>query len=306
MAGRSGHVPSRADRIFAALQGGPVLGVSSAVLHRGGRFTAELLVPTGWRTARALSHHDARSALLGATLCRAASLLPVGPCERCGPAVELLPGAAAEGRDEGATPQGLDSYAATLVPRCSSSRRHLHCEELALEVRLGLGVVVRSPEFVICARRARGGPQQAPEAPQAAGALVVAQPSVSASPSDAVALPSPTTQVALLGAGRMVAGGMRLIVTVKIVSNGESPRRIADVVDLAVRYIQQNVSGLLVHKTGINGSLLFCIAGYTSEQAASKGAEVGHLVTTNKVPNTMGRDLYADGTIAVLSVTNSW
>eukprot|EP00727_Mastigamoeba_balamuthi_P011893 m51a1_g7326 hypothetical protein (144) ;mRNA; r:159458-160016 len=124
---------TRSDRVFAALQG-PILGLSTGVLHRGGRFVLELLVPESWRSSRSLSPAAVRSALLRPSLCHASTLLPVGSCPRCRRTLDVFPGIATATPLQ-ALPQGLESYTATVVPRCSSPRRHMGCGPLVLEWR---------------------------------------------------------------------------------------------------------------------------------------------------------------------------
>eukprot|EP00727_Mastigamoeba_balamuthi_P004312 m51a1_g13879 hypothetical protein (85) ;mRNA; r:649351-649708 len=56
---------TRDDLILAAFQG-PVLGLSSVVVHQYRTFSAELLVRTAWLDAHGLTRSDAAAAVLGA------------------------------------------------------------------------------------------------------------------------------------------------------------------------------------------------------------------------------------------------
>eukprot|EP00727_Mastigamoeba_balamuthi_P008547 m51a1_g4314 hypothetical protein (504) ;mRNA; f:45474-48975 len=139
---------TRTDRIFAALQG-PVLGVSSPVVHMYKTYTAELLLPRRWRLARGLSITDVFAALqLACARADASRSSPPLHCGRCGGVLAVGDAWA----DPTGLPDDLESYCAEVRSVCTSSRRHLRTEALVMTVDIG-GALVCSGWFAVFARR---------------------------------------------------------------------------------------------------------------------------------------------------------
>eukprot|EP00727_Mastigamoeba_balamuthi_P000941 m51a1_g10844 hypothetical protein (275) ;mRNA; f:32594-33484 len=161
---------TRDDLILAAFQG-PVLGLSSPVVHQFRTFTAELLVRPAWLASHGLSPSDAARSVLSARACRPPPFTSPDPlvCPKCGPVLNVrLVGtgvnsgdwdapaqapAPAQGTEE-QLPGGLECFRVELRTRCTSSRQHLGCPTLVLAVVLGPGLVVRSEPFAVYARHA--------------------------------------------------------------------------------------------------------------------------------------------------------
>eukprot|EP00727_Mastigamoeba_balamuthi_P010632 m51a1_g6191 hypothetical protein (382) ;mRNA; r:66750-70929 len=135
------------DLVFAAFQG-PVLSLSSRVLHRHRSFAALLLLRSRWRTDRGLSPADVADALLGARCCMPETLAPA-ECERCGGVLDVAENVAEQWRLSRDLPCDIELYAVAVRTRCTSSRTHVGCATLVLAVDLAPGTVVVSDRFAI-------------------------------------------------------------------------------------------------------------------------------------------------------------
>eukprot|EP00727_Mastigamoeba_balamuthi_P004357 m51a1_g1392 hypothetical protein (222) ;mRNA; f:480119-480851 len=181
LVGRSGGARSRVvptvastldDLVFAAFQG-PVLSLSSRVLHRFRTFTALLLLRTRWRTDRGLSRADVAERLLASRCCTLPSL-ETRRCDVCGAVLELSRSPEQEERQlQSRVPQEIEVHAVCVRTRCTSSRQHLGNALLVLAADLAPGVAVVSQQFAVYARcTGRHVPRTAPRSPAGGSALV--------------------------------------------------------------------------------------------------------------------------------------
>eukprot|EP00727_Mastigamoeba_balamuthi_P006227 m51a1_g2223 hypothetical protein (343) ;mRNA; f:229005-230242 len=320
---------TRDDRIFAAFQG-PVLGLSSGVLHQHKTFTAELLVSSSWRASRSLEPPDVAGALLASRVCRPGSTAEAA-CPKCGRVVEVFPAPCLDAGDE-ELPAGLESYAVQLRARCTSSTRHLRCSMLVLAAELAPGLVVQSHPFSVYARKAgrqakkRSGAVTSPSAEPPvqqqqqqeaagdgvdAGQLVAAltpaelplmtttplQTSYAAADFDTL-FPSPVTDM------RFLATKMRVVVRINAVKF--CPEVGLLLMRGVVPVIRDRVPGFLLQKGSAYPGLLIVVWCYKTIEDAQKGMALQKQYATNKIKNPLDRNLVVDGLVVSLAEVTSW
>eukprot|EP00727_Mastigamoeba_balamuthi_P001592 m51a1_g1143 hypothetical protein (303) ;mRNA; r:260194-261246 len=297
MASRS----TRDDIVFAAFQG-PVLSLSSTVLHRHRSFTAELLVPVTWRLARGLTPADVLRALLGARTCRSGSLDPVA-CPKCGPVVEIChPHPEREG-----IPEGLESYGAQVRSRCTSSWNHLKCRSLVLAAELVPGLVVLSEPFSVHHRDSAASSSsralQTQSPPGAAvqglpGAGTLARMCVSRMEAQVIAR-SPE-----MGLEEIFAA-MSLCVCVSLVKmpREESARLQDALVELFKQTVGENF--LLSKGSYSPGGIVVNVLGFSTTENARVALLMGERFAKNVISNTMGRNLITEGLILPLAFASN-
>eukprot|EP00727_Mastigamoeba_balamuthi_P004331 m51a1_g13897 hypothetical protein (342) ;mRNA; r:730005-731180 len=139
--------PTRTECIFAALQG-PVLRVSSSVVHMYHTYTAELLLPRSWRQSAALSASDVCAALLRLRVASPDTPTEALRCPLCGDVVSVR----GPHSEPFGLPEGLESFCVSLRSHCSSPRKHLHAPALVLAIDLAPGLVACSTPFAAFAR----------------------------------------------------------------------------------------------------------------------------------------------------------
>eukprot|EP00727_Mastigamoeba_balamuthi_P004423 m51a1_g1398 hypothetical protein (307) ;mRNA; f:487569-488788 len=287
------------DLVFAAFQG-PVLSLSSRVLHQYRAFAALLLLRTRWRTDRGLSRADVAAALVHARCCVPGTLV-AAECSKCGGVLDVAESEAEEQRLRRELPAGVEVYAATLRTRCTSSRKHVGSAMLVLAVELGPGAVVVSERFAIYARHAArhlATLQQRLSPPGDA--------SPSGSSSDEFMVMGPLLAGSPLGPELRALGstGMAIGVRINIVRfTQEEQQQIACAI---VPLLRANVPGYLVHKTSMTpASLVIIVVGTSTPDALLLVNSYGVQFTSNQIRNPFNRNLIADGLVQpLLTITN--
>eukprot|EP00727_Mastigamoeba_balamuthi_P004411 m51a1_g13969 putative ubiquitin carboxyl-terminal hydrolase isozyme l3 (678) ;mRNA; r:981810-987957 len=288
---------TRDDLILAAFQG-PVLGLSSAVVHQYRTFTAELLVRHAWLEARGLAPSDVAAAALGARVCRPGAL-SADPleCPKCGrvldvrplgpgvssvewdkPVGEAVPASGADWspRAEAELPGGLESFRLALRTRCTSSRQHLKCPTLVLVVVLGPGLAVCSEPFAVYARHAARHLRSAPDDSdaEATGPAMLLDEAVSVAPVPTGALEPrspPLGSVLFLSSYPVMAVGVR-IVSVSI-SREDGLKIGRSLVPLLLERIPGGL--LLQKKSTLAGGVVIIVLGFRTREELEKGMNIG-------------------------------
>eukprot|EP00727_Mastigamoeba_balamuthi_P004409 m51a1_g13967 hypothetical protein (328) ;mRNA; r:973082-974279 len=312
---------TRDDLILAAFQG-PVLGLSSPVVHQYRTFTAELLVRPAWLEAHGLTPSDVATAVLGARVCKPGPTLSSKPleCPKCGrvldvrplgpgastvewdfpvgeaaatPGADASPGAQQQQQAEAALPGGLESFRVALRTRCTSSRQHLKCPTLALVVVLGPGLAVRSEPFAVYARHAARHLRSAPDSSDIeseSAALLDKE----ASPGAVVAT-TPGAQVPPLVCSMAV--GVKIVTANLSYDDGIKLDR------GLVPVILERTNGLLLQKKStLAGGLVIVVLAFRTREELEVGMNLGFLFVMNKIRNPLNRNLVADGSIRRIAV----
>eukprot|EP00727_Mastigamoeba_balamuthi_P011591 m51a1_g7054 hypothetical protein (318) ;mRNA; r:160847-161886 len=298
------------DLVFAAFQG-PVLSLSSRVLHRYRAFSALLLLRARWRSEWRLSQDDVTAALLKAR-CRLPSTLEAAECRRCGGVLEVSENTAEQQRLRRQLPKDVELYAVTVRTRCTSSRKHVGSTMLVLAVELAAGVVVVSDSFAIYARHAArhvAAPDHqrspAPRSPGSADSSPGAAPeessSGSGSDSGPPALLSPCAR-ALWGCSG--GGGMAVGVCVMAV-RGFTAEDHQAIAAWLVPVLRSRVPGYLVQKTSVQPTVIIMIVGARTADDLELVNALSQRFTKNAIPNPLGRDLVAEGRVQQLLVVSN-
>eukprot|EP00727_Mastigamoeba_balamuthi_P010633 m51a1_g6192 putative acetylxylan esterase (967) ;mRNA; r:73629-85071 len=300
------------DLVFAAFQG-PVLSLSSRVLHRHRSFAALLLLRSRWRSDRALSRADVADALLGARCCMPETLAPA-ECQRCGGVLDVAENAAEQLRLSRDLPPDIELYAVTLRTLCTSSRTHLGSSMLVLAVDLAPGLTVLSERFAIYARHAgrhfvlpRSAHPCSPELVQRLLPLCEGAPPDTAEPGllavgSVLPLLAPVAQVAehigLLGWAGMAVG-----VCISAVSISEEQQQ--RVVWALMPVLRSNVPGFLLQKSSAHAAIGVIVAGFRTSGGLLLATHFGRQFFHNAIRNPLNRDLVSDGLMRpLLTVTN--
>eukprot|EP00727_Mastigamoeba_balamuthi_P004302 m51a1_g1387 hypothetical protein (305) ;mRNA; f:463498-464521 len=285
------------DLVFASFQG-PVLGLSSRVLHRYRAFTALLLLRTRWRTDRRLSQDEVATTLLRARCYRPGSFAPV-QCRICGGVLGVSENVVEQERLRREVPDGIELYAVTLRTLCTSSRKHVGSTMLVLAADIAPGVVVVSDRFAIYARHAArhiAGGGHSPTEPSS--------PQGSSSSSEdlwSLAATSPAgPDLRLLGP----RGAMAVCVCVLGVS-GLTPEDHQTISSGLVPVLRANVPGYLVHKTSINPTVVIMVVGALSPADLALVDRFSARFTKNEIRNPFKKDLVAAGLVQQLLITNN-
>eukprot|EP00727_Mastigamoeba_balamuthi_P010628 m51a1_g6188 hypothetical protein (317) ;mRNA; r:60321-61412 len=292
------------DLVFAAFQG-PVLSLSSRVLHRHRSFAALLLLRSRWRSDRALSPADVADALLGARCCMPETLAPA-ECQRCGGVLDVTENAALQRRLSRDLPNDIELYAVTLRTRCTSSRAHVGSAMLVLAVDLAPGTVVVSDLFAVYARQAARHlvARRISACSPLALALLPAAPQFTAMssapecyrclfvPALPVACPSAEDPELLQGEGMVIA------VCLMAVRVSEEEQR--QVTQGLVPLMRASVPGFLVQKASMRESVVVFIAGFCSLGSLVLAVHVGRQFFRNEIRNPLNRSLLADGLLQPL------
>eukprot|EP00727_Mastigamoeba_balamuthi_P004324 m51a1_g1389 hypothetical protein (303) ;mRNA; r:468239-469214 len=274
------------DLVFAAFQG-PVLSLSSRVLHRYRAFTALLLLRTRWRTDRGLSQRDVSTALLRARCCRPATLAPV-QCRICGGVLVVTENVVEQERLRRQIPHGVEVYAATLRTQCTSSRKHVGSTMLVLSAELSHGVVVVSDTFAIYARHAARH-----VAHEERSRAVARSPDPGAKGGGTPDPPPPLAGADLRGLG---PNGMIIGVCILVVEglNVEDNQAMSMAL---VPVLQASVPGFLMLKTSIHPTVVISIVGALDHRALALGDEVALRFGKNEIRNPLNRDTLTGGVV---------
>eukprot|EP00727_Mastigamoeba_balamuthi_P004346 m51a1_g1391 hypothetical protein (304) ;mRNA; f:478488-479524 len=293
---RSRVVPTEAstldDLVFAAFQG-PVLSLSSRVLHQFRTFTALLLLRTRWRTDRGLSRADVSERLLASRCCALPSL-EARRCSVCGAVLELSRSPEQEERQlQSRVPPEIEAYSVRVRTQCTSSRMHLRSAMLVLAADLAPGIVVVSQQFSVYARRA------------GRHALRTARHGSSDSSASAPeeATPSPLDDNSRLSSPEMYAG---MALSVKICVVTYTPDEEQVIAQSLIPLLRQRVPGFVLHKTGLQSGLAVIVMGCASAASLQEAGLQSYLFLANNTKNPMNRNLFVDGVVQPLThVTNT-
>eukprot|EP00727_Mastigamoeba_balamuthi_P004379 m51a1_g1394 hypothetical protein (304) ;mRNA; f:481368-482425 len=291
---RSRVVPTVAstldDLVFAAFQG-PVLSLSSRVLHQFRTFTALLLLRTRWRTDRGLSRADVSERLLASRCCAPPSL-ETRRCDVCGAVLELAQSPEQECQLQSLAPQDIEVYAVHVRTRCTSSRQHLGNAMLVLAADLAPGIAVVSQQFSVYARRAG---RHAPAAPEPrTPASTSSEPLALTAPA-----PSPLGDSWRHPASPM-SPGMALSVRICVVTY--TPEEQQAIALSLVPLLRQRVPGFVLLKTGLQSGLAVIVMGCSSAGSLEDARHRTFLFISNAdVRNPLNRNLFADGVVRSLA-----
>eukprot|EP00727_Mastigamoeba_balamuthi_P004225 m51a1_g1380 hypothetical protein (465) ;mRNA; f:448261-450251 len=236
------------DLVFAAFQA-PVLSLSARVLFHHRMFTALLLLRTGWRAARRLSQADVATALL--------------------------------------VPSGIELYAVTVRPRCTSSRKHVGSPMLVLAADLAPGVVIVSDRFAIYARHAARHMEECwfigPRTGSPAYVAVV-------DPDLCMRKPGP------------LGMAVTVIINSAIGLTEEENELMASGV---VPVLRANVPGYLVHKSSVHPSIVIIVLGFQSPQDFIIADGFAQRYMCNDIRNPLNRNLVGDGVVHPLLISTN-
>eukprot|EP00727_Mastigamoeba_balamuthi_P005257 m51a1_g1473 hypothetical protein (328) ;mRNA; r:254283-255442 len=303
------------DLVFAAFQG-PVLGLTSRVLHQHRSFAALLLVRARWRSDRRLSQADVEAALAGARCCRPDTLAPA-ECARCGGVLDVAENAAEQRRLRRDLPHDIELYTVTLRTRCTSSRKHVGCSMLLLAVDLAPGIVVVSDRFAIYARHAgrhvhSAGWSSGDDSGGSSGSATPRVPLLPAAPEFAEASESSCwlvgPELTLPGPGALQlqqaqAPPMVIAVSLSVVSISEEEQR--QVTWGLVPLLRSNVPGFLMQKSSTHESFMVYVVGFCSLGSLLLASQFGRMFIRNEIRNPLNRNLIAEGLLhTVLRATN--
>eukprot|EP00727_Mastigamoeba_balamuthi_P011394 m51a1_g6878 hypothetical protein (315) ;mRNA; r:206923-208045 len=292
------------DLVFAAFQG-PVLSLSSRVLHRHRSFAALLLLRSRWRSARALSQADIADALLGARCCMPETLAPA-ECERCGGVLDVSENAAEQRRLSRDLPCDIELYAVTVRTRCTSSRAHVGTTMLVLAVDLAPGTVVVSDRFAVYARPAGRHSASRPRSGSCcsgATALVPAAPEFAAMSQSLSCVMEPALPLSFQKQPQGSSEGMVIAVCLSATSISEEEQR--QVTWGLVPLLRSNVPGFLMQKASMRESIVVYIVGFCSLGGLVLATHFGLLFFRNEIRNPLNRNLIADGLVQpLLLITN--
>eukprot|EP00727_Mastigamoeba_balamuthi_P004247 m51a1_g1382 hypothetical protein (304) ;mRNA; f:452085-453129 len=281
------------DLVFAAFQA-PVLSLSARVLFHHRTFTALLLLRTGWRAERRLSQRDVSTALLSARCCRPDTLATVN-CTSCG------------------VPSGIELYAVTVRPRCTSSRKHVGSTMLVLATDLAPGFVVVSARFAIYARHAARHVRRAPQIDEVDTRLAAPKsPARTSSVSQmeecfvvGSLAPSPTRFVVVdPDLCLRKPGPLGMAVTVVINSAiGLTEEEMELIASGVVPVLRANVPGYLVHKSSVHTSIVIIVLGFQSPQDFITAHGFAQRYLCNETRNPLNRNLVGDGLVQPLLIS---
>eukprot|EP00727_Mastigamoeba_balamuthi_P004401 m51a1_g1396 hypothetical protein (333) ;mRNA; f:484677-485795 len=312
------------DLVFASFQG-PVLSLSSRVLHQYRAFAALLLLRTRWRTDRGLSRVDVAAALLMARPCKPGSLEAV-QCRVCEGVLEVSENVVDQERLRRELPRGVELYAVTVRTRCTSSRKHVGSTMLVLAADVAPGVTVVSDRFAIYARHAaRHAAKLAREADGCKQLSLrtqrlearVRSPSADASSPGALSSPSSSSVDEVYVWGALVTGppvwadlralspqGMAIGVRINIIRC--SPDEQQQISSAIVPTIRSHVPGYLVHKTSrASASLIIIVYGASTLEGLMTANTVGVQFLQNEIRNPFNRDLVRDGIVQPIVVVSN-
>eukprot|EP00727_Mastigamoeba_balamuthi_P004335 m51a1_g1390 hypothetical protein (357) ;mRNA; f:470176-474134 len=301
------------DLVFAAFQG-PVLGLSSRVLHQYRSFTALLLLRTRWRTDRGLSQADVAAALVHARCCVPGTLV-AAECSKCGSVLDVSENEPEQQRLRRELPGGIELYAATVRTLCTSSRKHVGSAMLVLAAELAPGAVVVSDRFAIYARQAarhvarRGSSSSssssssvAPDgAAEASQQLEVGQWRPAAEQRG-----SPGEEEFVVAAGALLArsplgpelralgpAGMVIAVRINAVTITQEEQQL--IASGLVPVLRSNVPGFLLQKTSMTSAIVVIVGGFSSPDGLLLATRFGWQFISNQIRNPLNRNLIADG-----------
>eukprot|EP00727_Mastigamoeba_balamuthi_P004390 m51a1_g1395 hypothetical protein (318) ;mRNA; f:482633-484084 len=297
------------DLVFAAFQG-PVLSLSSRVLHRYRAFTALLLLRTRWRTDRRLSQAEVAAALLGARCCRPGTLVAV-ECRACEGVLDVYESEEEQERLRRELPAGIELYAVGVRTRCTSSRKHVGSAMLVLAAELLPGTVVVSERFAIYARHAARHIAMS-AATQMAVQVHSPPPFADASPGVLSSTSSPDELLGSLLTGSPLwpdlralgPQGMAIGVRVNVVRL--PPEEQQQISSAIVPVIRSHVPGYLVHKTTRAGAgVVIIVFGATSYEGLMLADSVGTRFIRNEIRNPLNKNFAAEGLMqSLLFVSN--
>eukprot|EP00727_Mastigamoeba_balamuthi_P004372 m51a1_g13933 hypothetical protein (296) ;mRNA; r:861522-862682 len=284
--------PTRTECIFAALQG-PVLRVSSSVVHMYHTYAAELLLPRSWRQSAALSASDVCAALLRLRVARPDAPAEALRCPLCGDVVSV--------RDPHSEPfglpEGLESYCVSLRSRCSSPRRHLHAPSLVLALDIAPGLVACSAPFAVFARE----PGSGIGACDNAGTLHA--PDTSATEGASAGVSEDCCDCAVDASCGVTVDRPRLLATYVVVevSKPRKPVRLpamAIVIVDGMANVLRTLPGFMLQKSCIIGAeLAVFVRSYQTKEEAERGVVICREYCKNNIPNVLNLDIYDAGVL---------
>eukprot|EP00727_Mastigamoeba_balamuthi_P004213 m51a1_g1379 hypothetical protein (315) ;mRNA; f:446930-447940 len=290
------------DLVFAAFQG-PVLSLSSRVLHRHKVFSALLLLRTHWRADRHLSQADVSTALLRARCCVPDTLAAVH-CSSCGDVLSVSRNPEEQERLRGLIPSGIELYAVTVRTRCTSSRKHVGSAMLVLAAQLVPGVPIVSDRFAIYARHAARHMFSVDEADTQQ--LVPAQGhSPGSSPGSQLEecfVLGPHAALSPMGAqlSRPLGPQGGVVGVVVNAVTGLTEEECQLVATGVVPVLRANVPGYLVHKTSIHASVVIVVLVLASHSDVALVDYYAQRYLSNQTRNPLNRNLIVDGLVEQL------